>query len=694
MSAARLRGGPAANDAARVGQVVAAVQRADPALTADAVRAALWQVAPGPFGRAVIAVDLARSPSALTSGRPDARAGTQKLIKVLADAGSRTIRRPRCTICRRVRDLDLRLAGGGQACVACSRMLRAKTCPGCGRVRPVWRRLPDGSTRCQRCDGRDPSRWEVCAGCGQLRLVATRDVAGPVCQACLPRIKRPCSRCGSVAPMHSRRGGEAVCSTCAHRPQRVCPRCRYPRLHQTPDPGCPRCGTTAAVRCSTCGDDRFAFRVGARGCLRCRLHRRVDQLTEGADATRAAQLDPFLAGLRRADDPRAALDWIGKRRAARSLVIDMLHARAPVSHETLDQAGARTRPTSAGVEYLRQLLVDSEVLPVRHEPLSRAERAIARRLATCSGPTRAVLQRYATWHVLPKVRRRTRPQPPSQTSGSGAAAAALETFVTAHVFCTWLEAQGVDLPHLDQSLVDAWVAEHPHRADGLATFTTWAARQHLIPVVRVERRATSYPATFAPADAQLAAARACLTDDTIPARDRLAAALLLLYGQPLSRIAELRRDDLDLSDTADTGVGTNAGTGVAVRLGPTPLALPEPLAQLARQIAHEAPPTLGIARGFVDDSPWLFPGRPPSRPLNAHTLRRRLSRWFPVPHARAVRNTALVTLARDVPPVVLADLLGLSVGTAERWHQLAGGCWTGYAAARGGKPIVPNTPPA
>lgn len=31
------------------------------------------------------------------------------------------------------------------------------------------------------------------------------------------------------------------------------------------------------------------------------------------------------------------------------------------------------------------------------------------------------------------------------------------------------------------------------------------------------------------------------------------------------------------------------------------------------------------------------------------------------------RNTALLTLARDVPPVVLADLLGLHPNTAERW---------------------------
>ena len=675
MSAARLRGGPIANDAVRVGQILAAVQRVDPDLTVDAVRAALWQAAPGSFGRAIIAVDLGSSPAALTSGRPeDARAGTQKLIKALIGAGSRTVRRPRCTICRRVRDLDLRLAGGGQACVACSRMLRARTCATCGEVRPAWRRLPDGSTRCQRCDGQDPSRWEACTACGQLRAVATRNGVGPLCQTCLPRATRPCSRCGSIAPIHSRRGGEAVCSTCAHQPQRVCPRCRYPRLHETRDPGCPRCGTTEAVRCAMCGDDRFAFRVGARGCLRCRLHRHVDRLTEGADPARTAQLRPFLDALRQAEDPRAAIDWIGKRRAGPAVVADLLHARVSVSHETLDVAGGSH--TSPGVEYLRQLLTDSAVLPVRSEQFSRVERTIARRLAICPVPTRAVLQRYATWQVLPKARRRVRSGP----EGAGSAAAALAKFVTAQVFCSWIEARGAELGHLDQALVDTFVAEHPRRADGLATFTTWAAHQHLAPAVRVERRPSSFPATFAPADVQLIGARACLTDDTIPARDRLAGALLLLYGQPLSRIARLRRADLDLT-----------AVGVAVRLGQTPLALPEPLAQLARQIAHEPPPTPGVARGFVTDSPWLFPGRPPSRPLNAHSLRRRLSRLFTVSHARAVRNTALITLARDVLPVVLADLLGLSIGTAEQWHQLAGGRWATYAGSADPRTVSRST---
>lgn len=667
MTTARLRGTPAANDAVRVDQIVAVVQQADPTLTPDTIRATLWLVAPRPFGRAVIAIDLTTVPSALTSGRPDARFGTQKLIKALVAAGSTTIRQPRCTLCRRVRDLKLRLPGGGQVCAMCARMLTATTCSGCGRMRPVWRRLPDGSKRCSRCDDQDPSRWEVCAGCARLRPVGTREPSGPLCKSCRPQTVQPCSRCRNVAPVHSRRGGEPVCSTCAHQPQRICARCRYPRLHQSPDPGCSRCGTSVAARCGVCGDDRFAFRVGARGCLRCQLHHHLDRLADGADPVRVAQLRPFLDGLRLADNPRAALDWISKRLVARTVVTHMLHGRVPVSHETLDHAGARTQATSAGIEFLRQLLVDSHVLPDRHEPLSRVERTIARRLDTCSGPDAAALRRYATWQVLPAVRRPRHPQPPSVLSVK----AALRKFVTAHTFCTWLESQGADLSRLDQALVDTWVVEHPHRADELATFTTWAVRQHLGPAVHVEPRPLSYPANFAAADDQLAAARTCLTDDTLPARDRLAGALLLLYGQPLSRITQLRRTDVDLAD----------GT-VSIQLGSTPLALPEPLAQLARQIAQETPPTPGISRGFADDSPWMFPGHPPSRPIDASSLRQRLNRRLCLPPARAARNTALITLARDVPPVVLADLLGLSAGTAEQWHQLAGGRWTAYPSLR------------
>lgn len=54
------------------------------------------------------------------------------------------------------------------------------------------------------------------------------------------------------------------------------------------------------------------------------------------------------------------------------------------------------------------------------------------------------------------------------------------------------------------------------------------------------------------------------------------------------------------------------------------------------------------------------------------------------PRLRARRTNSTEsrqTLARDVPPSVLCDLLGISTTTAERWREHAGGTWTAYAAA-------------
>ncbi|WP_157880717.1 hypothetical protein [Streptomyces sp. Root1310] len=36
----------------------------------------------------------------------------------------------------------------------------------------------------------------------------------------------------------------------------------------------------------------------------------------------------------------------------------------------------------------------------------------------------------------------------------------------------------------------------------------------------------------------------------------------------------------------------------------------------------------------------------------------------------------------DLPPMVIADLLGIHPKTAERWATLAGGNWCEYLAAR------------
>jgi hypothetical protein len=77
---------------------------------------------------------------------------------------------------------------------------------------------------------------------------------------------------------------------------------------------------------------------------------------------------------------------------------------------------------------------------------------------------------------------------------------------------------------------------------------------------------------------------------------------------------------------------------------------------------------------------WLFTGRQPDRPLHPQHLITRLAA-LGIP-TRATRNAALLQLAAEVPPTVLADLLGLHPHTAVAWVKAAGGDWSRYAAQR------------
>lgn len=49
---------------------------------------------------------------------------------------------------------------------------------------------------------------------------------------------------------------------------------------------------------------------------------------------------------------------------------------------------------------------------------------------------------------------------------------------------------------------------------------------------------------------------------------------------------------------------------------------------------------------------------------------------------RSTRNTAIITLASDLPVPILAELLGLHITTAERWVGYARRDWTAYLTVR------------
>ena len=104
--------------------------------------------------------------------------------------------------------------------------------------------------------------------------------------------------------------------------------------------------------------------------------------------------------------------------------------------------------------------------------------------------------------------------------------------------------------------------------------------------------------------------------------------------------------------------------------------LPAPLDALVGTLAagRRAPGT-----SLLDvPSPWLFPGRRPGSPLTEDALGQRLHALGISP--RQSRNTALFTLAADVPAAILAKTLGIHITAAIQWQKISSGDWAAYAA--------------
>ncbi|MEU7183911.1 MULTISPECIES: hypothetical protein [Streptomyces] len=78
------------------------------------------------------------------------------------------------------------------------------------------------------------------------------------------------------------------------------------------------------------------------------------------------------------------------------------------------------------------------------------------------------------------------------------------------------------------------------------------------------------------------------------------------------------------------------------------------------------------------DSPWLFPGGQPGRPISVWAMGDRL-RKLGIRLAET-RSTALFQLATELPAAVLARTLGIDITVAVKWQRAAAGDWGAYAA--------------
>lgn len=282
--------------------------------------------------------------------------------------------------------------------------------------------------------------------------------------------------------------------------------------------------------------------------------------------------------------------------------------------------------------------------------------------------------RPARLHDLPHLAGARLPvmRPGPARHGVVAGGAPRGRILAALAFLAWLDDRGTTLGAATQADVDDWLHGATHCRYLLRDFLIWASARRLAGQVTVPALPRSELTGLITEDSRWQLLSRCLRDPGIPLDVRTAGALLLLYGQFVSRLTRLTAADIE-----------QHGPDTCLRLDTVPVLLPPRLATLVRaQLdaapAHPAPRCPGTRP--------LFPGRSPARPVAPQTLTRRLRQHGIEP--RQARNTALAAWASDLPPAVLASLLGVHIQTAVNWASRTRRDWTAYLAERVSAPLL------
>lgn len=556
---------------------------------------------------------------------------------------------------------------GRPRCPACYRR-PVGTCGRCGRVRAIVRLARGGDPDlCGVC-------WQgpvmTCETCGRVRPCRGERKGRMLCIVCRPVTPQTCAHCGEARQPMAHWHEGPVCKRCYARAlasKANCPRCgRLRRLRQYPgvdQPVCAECaGQPATHVCTVCGAEDLLYERGV--CSRCVLHRRLRVLF-GDDANcRRTGLAPLFDALTAARDPRATLDWLNKDDQSSALLGRIARGELRLTYDVLDQLEPMLHTgRSAPLEYL---LVAAGALPARDPVLGALERWCERFVARIDQPEHAQLLRtYVHWHVVRRLRAR-----PSRTGLTESTGSSTRTRLKCiGSFLDWLSQRGGCLSECHQLDVDTWCASQPpHRINIVRTFATWAMERKAMPALAVQPASSIRPVAAIERDQRWALARRLLDAPDIDAADRVAGALVVVYGQPVTRINRLTVSDLIVQTDR-----------VAIRLGSSPIEIPEPLAGYMRELVAERQPHPRKVQ-IRSDPGWLFVGANPGRPISQHTLAARLHRHGIRPARH--RLAALYQLASEMPAALVADLLGISPGTANLWARLAGHSWNAYPALR------------
>lgn len=271
------------------------------------------------------------------------------------------------------------------------------------------------------------------------------------------------------------------------------------------------------------------------------------------------ELVSFFDEVRSVPRPKATLTWVGKPHVQKILRALAL-GEVPLTHK-----GLSTLSPWRSVAHVRDLLMHTGVLPHRDRHLLLFERRLPEWLDTIEDVEhRQLLNRFATWHLLRKLRATAAKRP----LGPGAVKTARTQLIQAAAFLVWLAERDRVVGECTQADLDAWFAKDATARRVVQAFLRWSMDHQVMPRLKVPTIRTENPAPISQHH-RIALIRKIMTSDDLPLIERIAAALILLYAQPVRRLVRLTVHDVQ-----------HDGDQVALLLGDTPTPVPEPFAEL------------------------------------------------------------------------------------------------------------------
>ena len=403
-------------------------------------------------------------------------------------------------------------------------------------------------------------------------------------------------------------------------------------------------GFSQSFACARCGFEGKLH--GGRLCTRCALADRLADLLDDGSGRIRPELVPLADCLLAMDNPLSGLTWLYARKGRTGSAGDLLRRLGRGEIELTHEAFNALQPCRAAA-HLRDLLMACGVLPAADKQICAFERWLAGHLASITGDGHAqLIRRFATWEVLPRLRARAEKKPVTPA----ARCHAVDQVLRATAFLHWLSERGLTLPDCRQADIDAWYAENNgHARITIRAFLQWCMTGKLTGRFRLPPTVISNAAAL-PGHERVSQLGRILTAHDLPLRTRVAATIVLLYAQPISRIVRLTLHDV-----------IRDGDQVLLRLGEPPTPVPGPVADLLLSWIGSRN---NINTATNRNSPWLFPGRRAGQPMRPDYLAA-LVRDIGIPttagRASAIRQHVLempapvATIARRSTPAVCRD---------------------------------------